>query len=482
MRRRFISALIAVVTCILLSTNAWAVTNGTWAGTNNPWSTVGPTGWTNGVAPNGVGDTATDSVGASVTIPIDVSGGVTVGMIKADFTTNNSMQVTPNNNLTMNQDGAGVGSASIINNIQSATTPSNPSIFINSSTTGSLFLADDLFLSNTSNSARTTGSIRMRGTINGNGNIWIENVSNDPTKGQVTFEAGGNYGGNTTIASGATTFNRGDSFSPNPGNVVTIGATGKGSATLVNVSTSLGNIENNFVAAANTGGTSILGCTAAATGNFNFKPSSATSSIRLDGDLSFTNPSTTAGALLTIGEPITGVGKMTKIGAGAMRVTESNTYQGGTEVSAGSLAVGTAAAINNGFGFYPATSGKLGTGNVTVDSTATFLEIESDVVDAIADTANVNLAGGGAAGTADVGYMKLDGTVNEIVHTLILGGAGQAPGTYGSSASSATFKNDEYFSGTGMLTVTSDVPEPASLSLFGIAAMALLARRRRESR
>jgi autotransporter-associated beta strand protein len=468
----------AVALSLLLSVSARAVTNGTWAGTSNPWSTVGSTGWTNGVVPNGVGDSATDSQAtASTNQSIDVGGGVTVGNITANWggTVNKSWQITLTNSLTMNQDGAGAGSASIMNAASSSMT-GNTSIFINP---GTFVLADNLFLSNTSNSTRTSGSIRMRPTITGNGSIWIENVSNDPGHGQITFEAGGNYGGNTTIASGATTFTRGDAFSPNPANVVTIGATGKGSATLVNVSTNMGNMENNFVAAANTGGTSVLGSTGAGTGNFLFKPSSNTSSIRLDGDLSFTNPSTNAGALLTVGEPITGVGKMTKIGAGAMRVTESNTYQGGTVVSAGSLAVGTAAAINNGFGFYPATSGKLGTGDVTVASTAAFLEIESDVVDAIADTANVNLAGGGSPGVADAGYMKLDGAVNEIVHTLILNGAGQAPGTYGSSASSAEFTNDEFFSGSGILTVTSDVPEPASLSLFGIAAAGLLGRRRR---
>ncbi len=473
MRTRFVSALIAVVTCILVPTSARAVVNGTWAGTNNPWSTVGPTGWTNGVMPNGVGDTATDSVGASVTIPIDVSGGVTVGMIKADFTTNNSMQVTPTNNLTMNQDGAGAGSASIINNIQSATTPSNPSIFINA---GAFTLADNLFLSNTSNSARTSGSIRMRATITGAGNIWIENVSNDPGHGQVTFEAGGNFSGNTTIASGAATYTRGDAFGPNPANVVTIGAAGKGSAQLVFVGGSFGAMENNFVVAAGSGGTLQLGISSAVTGPVQFKSSNTGSSFTLNGDLILNNPST---QLLTIGDPMTGAGKVTKTGTGALRVLESNTYQGGTIVDGGSMAVGNASLDFNGFGTYQASFGKLGTGDVSVTSNATFLEIESDVVDAIADSANVNLAGGGSAGVADNGYMKLDGAVNETVNTLILGGLAQLPGTYGSSASSATFKNDEYFSGTGILTVTSAVPEPASLSIFGIAAMGLLRRRRR---
>src|SRR2546423_1807442 len=83
-----------------------------------------------------------------------------------------------------------------------------------------------------SNSARNTGSVQMHGRLQGNGNIWIENVSNNIAAGQVAFTAQGNYGGNTTVAKGVFTFTRGDIYSPNPGNVVTIGSTGGGDATL----------------------------------------------------------------------------------------------------------------------------------------------------------------------------------------------------------------------------------------------------------
>ena len=51
-------------------------------------------------------------------------------------------------------------------------------------------------------------------------------------------------------------------------------------------------------------------------------------------------------------------------------------------------------------------------------------------------------------------------------------------GTYGSSTSDATFKNDEFFSGTGVITLAA-TPEPATLSLLGLGAVALCGRRRR---
>ncbi len=240
----------------------------------------------------------------------------------------------------------------------------------------------------------------------------------------------------------------------------------------------MGNIENNFVAAAGSGGTLIFGANSSNASNVNIKSSAASSAIRLDGDLSFSNTATN-GSVFVIGDPITGVGKLTKIGVGPMRVTNTNPYQGGTIVDGGSLAVGNAAEFNNGFGFYPATAGTLGTGNVSVSSTATFLEIESGVVNAIADTAQVSLAGGGPlAGVADAGYMLLDSGVNETVGTLLLSGVSQPGGTYGSSASGAMFQNDEYFSGTGVLTVAA-TPEPGAISLLVLGAAGVLGHRRR---
>jgi autotransporter-associated beta strand protein len=482
---------------VFVSSAVQAAVIGTWGGgsgtTTGNWSSLVAPGWTNGTVPNAQGDVAQYTVGtgqASSTTVNDVVGGVTVGTIKVDGSLNFSWQITPNNSVFLNEDGPGPLRASLINNIQATNAVTNVALFLNSTSTGTLVLQDDLLVSNTSNSARNTGSIQLRGKITGGGNITVENATNNIAAGQVAFTGEGAFGGNTTIAKGAATFTRGDIFSPNPANVVTIGSAGGGAATLAAVGNGLGNIENNFVAAAGSGGTLVFAANSTnganpatavpSTANITIKSTNTNAaSIRLDGDLSFSNLNT-AGSVFVIGDPITGVGKLTKIGAGPMLVTNTNSYQGGTVVDAGSLAVGHADAFNNGFGFYGATDGTLGSGDVTVNTTATRLEIEAGVaaINVISDIATVSLAGGGTLGTADNGYMLLGAGVNETIGMLLLNGIAQEIGTYGSTTSGATFQNDEFFSGPGVLNVTL-VPEPASLSLLGFAAAGLLGRRRR---
>ena len=88
-----------------------------------------------------------------------------------------------------------------------------------------------------------------------------------------------------------------------------------------------------------------------------------------------------------------------------------------------------------------------------------------------------------------MGYIELGAGINETVNKLILNGVGQIAGTYGSTLSLATFKNDEYFSGTGILNVLSagaasslgEVPEPTTLVML-VAGFALLSGTRRTRR
>jgi autotransporter-associated beta strand protein len=185
---------------------------------------------------------------------------------------------------------------------------------------------------------------------------------------------------------------------------------------------------------------------------------------------------------LTLPGVISGSGRLemgTKPGdrndQGTLMLQAANTYTGGTLVTQGKMIVSGATAT-------------LGSGNVTVDGVTAgtngslaggVLEIATGVTNAISDAATVILTGGGpAAGTADGGSMALDAGVNEVVNGLVLGGTPQAFGTYGSTASAATFKNDDYFSGTGILTVA-PVPEPTGIAVLAVGALALAARRRR---
>ncbi|MFO0811121.1 MAG: PEP-CTERM sorting domain-containing protein [Gemmataceae bacterium] len=183
----------------------------------------------------------------------------------------------------------------------------------------------------------------------------------------------------------------------------------------------------------------------------------------------------------TFSNTISGPGRLTftapgsDIEQGFLILNGANTYTGGTLVAGGILQVSGAGAT-------------LGTGNVTVDNASSpasiaRLQILAGVSNAINNLATLTLAGGGTAGVADQNYIDLGAGINDTVAQLVLGGVTQVAGTYGSTASTATFKNDEYFTGTGIITVTG-VPEPGSLALvgFGFAGFAVRVTRRKRRR
>lgn len=125
-------------------------------------------------------------------------------------------------------------------------------------------------------------------------------------------------------------------------------------------------------------------------------------------------------------------GALTKVSPGVLTLSGANTYSGGTTISGGTLELSGASA-------------NLGTGNVTVSGTGATLMIDSGVTNAISNTATLNLN--------SFAMMSLGSGVNDRISTLILDGAQQPNGTYGSSQSGAVNKLDFYFSGMGILTV-----------------------------
>jgi len=125
------------------------------------------------------------------------------------------------------------------------------------------------------------------------------------------------------------------------------------------------------------------------------------------------------------------------------RSAAANTYAGTTTISGGTLIVS-------------APSATLGSGNVTVQgaTVGTSLVIQSGVANAITDSALLSLAGGGTVDVADQGYATLETAISEIVGSLVLGGVPQTDGlTYGSTSSGAVVQSDEYFAGTGTVSV-----------------------------
>jgi autotransporter-associated beta strand protein len=123
---------------------------------------------------------------------------------------------------------------------------------------------------------------------------------------------------------------------------------------------------------------------------------------------------------------------LVKSSAGKLILSGANTFAGGTTVSGGTLEMSGASA-------------SLGTGNVFVSGNGTSLAIDSSVANALPDTATVSLSG--------FAMLNVGAGENDRVSTLILDGAQQPNGTYGSSQSGAVNKLDFYFAGTGIITV-----------------------------
>jgi autotransporter-associated beta strand protein len=128
---------------------------------------------------------------------------------------------------------------------------------------------------------------------------------------------------------------------------------------------------------------------------------------------------------LLVSIPLSGDGNLIKQGKGIMTLSASNSYSGATTVSAGILAIDA--------------TGKLGNGNLTVESGATCV-IQS-TAGAVADNASVTLNGSGK--------LHLASSVSETVGTLVIDGVQQKPGKYSAA------KDQVHFTGNGSLTVTS---------------------------
>jgi autotransporter-associated beta strand protein len=151
-----------------------------------------------------------------------------------------------------------------------------------------------------------------------------------------------------------------------------------------------------------------------------------------------------------------GTSALAKTSPGTLILSGANTYGGGTTISGGTLELSGA-------------STKLGTGNVTVTAAGSSLVFDSGVHSAIPDSATLNVTNSAtmtlnsgvddAIGNATTvklatgGTINFGGAVNERIGALFLDTVQQPNGTYGSSQSNAVNKFDEYFSGTGILTV-----------------------------
>ncbi len=141
-----------------------------------------------------------------------------------------------------------------------------------------------------------------------------------------------------------------------------------------------------------------------------------------------------------------------------------NTFSGGVTINDGTISA--------------EKSGALGTGDLIIQETSgtstAQLSILAGISDALYSTATISLfSDSGNYATLDLGA-----GVNQSIAGLSFDGSSQAAGTWGASGSGASNINDDWFSGSGVVTV---IPEPSSLILLGIGfgLMAVLRRKRR---
>ncbi|WP_198139636.1 autotransporter outer membrane beta-barrel domain-containing protein [Ralstonia sp. A12] len=153
------------------------------------------------------------------------------------------------------------------------------------------------------------------------------------------------------------------------------------------------------------GGVTFNGGTLQLTGNLNVAATRAISITSAGGTID------TQGFTSTVSQGMTGAGALTKAGSGTLVLTADNTYQGGTTIAAGTLAVGdathTTAALSGGGNVQIAANASLGgygsvSGAVTNNGTVAV----ADALAAFANTGSGSLTINGAlnnAGTVQIG-------------------------------------------------------------------------------
>jgi autotransporter-associated beta strand protein len=141
--------------------------------------------------------------------------------------------------------------------------------------------------------------------------------------------------------------------------------------------------------------------------------------------------------------------------AGTLVLSTANSYSGGTIVEQGILNLSGTGTVGSGTLMV---SGDQASADSSLTTTGKVV-VDGGTSNVIANSAYLNLTGGGASGVADQGSIDLPSGLTEVVGGLMLGGVIYGPGTYGSSTSSAAPTNpglanpDEYFSGDGIIQV-----------------------------
>lgn len=462
-----------------------AIVTGTYSG---PDTVANGAIWNNGANwstnpsyPSGVGAEAIFTSTQAATRVVPLGEAITVGTLRIDNTLNNL-------NNTIGQDGgpvltfdaAGDGPARIFRTGNATGTGANVD-----AVRGSIFLADDLVINvdlvknaadaialnfiqagGSSFTAAAGKGITKNGTgvlaladsdksisgplIINQGRVRLNAAARFPNVSSITINAGGQITNQRIFSAGTPYLPYGPGATPGiAGTAPTINLNGHG---LIGFGTGIADVPG----AIRTDTSTTINSLQQILNPINLQTESSinvvrgpTSTMNLDGIVSG------AGRLVAGRQP------GNPADAGILVLRNDNTYSGGTLVEQGTLVVSDSLSTVGA-------AADLGTGNVFVDGRTVngttvgsgtsiasgILRIEEGVANAIANTATLTLTGDEGSDAFIGGRIDLEANVNETVGGLVLNGITQTVlGTYGSSTSLATFKNDAFFSGLGMITL-----------------------------
>ncbi len=427
----------AVLVLALLSAAAMAQAS-VWTGGSGNWSSNASPGWNGTGVPDAVGATA-DFTGAVAGTTTQDAANVTVGTISLGGAPGARTVATGANVITLDQDGAGAGTATISNSTTQRLT-----------ITGKLTLADDLLVSHTG-SVGGSVKIYVQATISGNGNITVSNNNMSTTAGKIYLtglNGSSTFTGNVLVQKGMLTWTE-NSTARGLGaatNVVTVGSAGNGDAGLYAAGSCPA--PNPIIIAAGTGGTTTISA---------LIKSTYSGTVTLNGDLTVAPLGTLATQWIEFSNVVSGAGGLTQNGPGRTVLSGDNTYTGNTTVSQGTLTLASTGELRFKIQDANASNRLLGSGTANLDG---LFRLD---VSALTDTT-------GTWNLVNVGTLAetFGGTFN----LAFVGGAtftDQGGGTY-------TSGNWTFTTSDGNLTL---IPEPATMALLALGGVGVLLRRRR---
>lgn len=344
---------LAYVAMTAIFAASWSATAqaSTWSGGDGTW-VVGNPGWD--VVPNAVGAVANNPITATGITTQSVAGTQTVGTINLSGADDFAWTIaTGTNSITLNQDGASAGVATILNS-NTSTGATNALIL-----TGLYTLADRLLIENSGGSTNGTGAIQISGVMSGTvSGVTFRNVNSDLETGfgYIRLTGANTFSAPVLIQKGVTQITTATGLG-NAANIVTIGDAsggGQGSAALV-CSTSVA-IANPIVVASGSGGTLSIG---GGTGTTSY-----TGAITLNANLNIdTNSTNVAGTLFS--GLISGAGGLNlPAGTGNVRLSNANSnFTGGVTVNGGTLNINNSTDTTDPNTY---TKGPLGKGTLTL--------------------------------------------------------------------------------------------------------------------